>query len=361
MRTPALMLSCLLLTLASAGCDPPPWARPQPPPAPVMPTTSPPTTASAPATMAAPVAPRPPVIPAPTPAPMLPVAAPAGAPQVGGVMATINGRPIYMEELTAPLVEAGGGPIAEILVANVLVAQEATRLNITVTDEDVRAEHDRSLRSVIRDDLPADQRQRVLDQLLQQRGLTRGLWQAIMRRNALLRKMAEPRVDITEAMLQAEFARVYGEKVRASHIQLPSLEEAQKVLALVKDGQDFGTLARKYSTNSATAKDNGALIPFSRDNPSVPRALREAAFALQPGQVGGIVQSGNDFHVLKLHEKLAPPQADYEAVKERLRKDLHAATIEGLQGQIVSELQKKAEIEFVNPILKQAMQKAAGQ
>ena len=42
----------------------------------------------------------------------------------------------------------------------------------------------------------------LLNELLRRRGITRGLWTAIMRRNAILRKMASPRVTVSEPMIK---------------------------------------------------------------------------------------------------------------------------------------------------------------
>ena len=132
-------------------------------------------------------------------------------------------------------------------------------------------------------------------------------------------------------------------------------EDRDKILALLKEGKDFSDLARKYSTNTATAKDNGALTPFTRDNPTVPKALRDAAFALaNPGQVSSVVQVGTDYHVLKLNNRVAPLPADFEKVKDKLRQDLVAALVEKVQIEILSELQRGAKIDFVNPTLRRA-------
>ncbi len=290
-----------------------------------------------------------------------PATVPAAGPAAAGsaVMATVNGRPIYMEQLYRPLVEAHGLGIARMLIDNVLVEQEAAGRGVSVSGEEVEAEHRRSLEVIFSEKLTADQRQRVLEKLLARRGLTRRLWDATMRRNALLRKMVEAKVSVTEAMLKAEYARTYGEKVLLRHIQVPSLTEAEKIIRLLKQGADFADLARKYSTNTATAKDGGMLPPFSRDNASVPRAIREAAFALKPGQISEIVQVGGEFHVLKLEQRIVPPAKNYDAAKEDLRRKLRRRLVQAAQENLLRELRRKAEVEYVNPVLRRAAARAA--
>ena len=175
-----------------------------------------------------------------------------------------------------------------------------------------------------------------------------------MRRNAILRKMVAGKAVVGEAMIKAEFARLHGEKVQISHIQLPGLTEAEKIIKLLKEGGDFADLAQHYSTNTATAKSGGTLAPFSRENSAIPKAIRDAAFALKNGQISGIVQVGNEFHVLKLHKRIMPPAADYQAVKEKLRGILQEHITDRLQIEKLSELRRKADVEYVHPVLKQA-------
>ncbi len=292
----------------------------------------------------------------PAPAATRPATSPAGgeAPPAA-VMATVNGRPIYMDELTAPLLEAHGVRMAEMLIANRLVSQEAARKGVTVTEQDVARENALMLRGIFGEELSPDQRDRMLTELLRRRGLTRGLWRRTMWRNATLRKMAEPRVKIGEPMLKAEFARQYGKKVQVSHIQLPTLTDAEKILNLLKGGKDFAELAKRYSTNTTTAAKGGLLPVFSRDDTRVPQAMRDAAFELKPGQTSSIVQAGNEFQVLKLHKRIIPPDVDYESVKEKLREDLRDSLIERVQREILARLRGSAAVEYVNPILSKAL------
>jgi parvulin-like peptidyl-prolyl isomerase len=264
---------------------------------------------------------------------------------------------MYMQELVEPLVDVHGLLLAEMLVADQVVAQEAAVRGIAVTDQDIADENTRSLRGLFGEQVKPDQRDRVLDELLRSRGLTRRIWDSTMRRNALLRKMVSSQVAVNDAMLKTEFARVYGEKVQVGHIQLPTLNEAQKVQALLKEGKEFGELARRYSTNSATAKDGGMLGTFTRDSVSLPQAMRDAAFAAREGEVTGVVNVGDSYHLLKVHKRYAPEKVDLEAVKEKLGQDLSDRITERLQADLLTDLRRKADVKYVNPSLfKQAQQ-----
>ena len=274
------------------------------------------------------------------------------------VMATVNGEPIYMQQLTEPLVEIYGLRTAEMLIASKLVAQEASRQKVVVTDEDVKAEGDRMLEGMFEEDLTAEQRERMLTQILHSRGMTPQLWRRTLVLNATLRKMAAPRVKITEPMLRQQFLAEYGKKVQIAHIQLPSLGEAEKILKLLKQGGDFAELAKRYSTNATTARNDGVLPPFTRDDARVPQAMRDAAFALEAGQVSEIVQAGNEYQVVKLLKRITPPDAKYAEVKDKLRESLRAKLIKRVQTEILTRLRRAAAVEYVDPVLKKARQQA---
>lgn len=269
------------------------------------------------------------------------------------VMATINGQPIYMDRLHRSLVQIHGLFIPEMLIHDLLVEQEAKRLGVSVGPDDIVAENDISLSGRFPKGSDADERERLLDKLLRNKGLTRELWEATMRRNALLRKMVAPGVKVTEAMVKAEFTRAYGAKVQVRQIRLPSVQEAQNILTLVEKGDDFAKLARDYSTDTTTAPDGGLLPTFTRQETSVPRAVRDVAFALKDGQVSSIVQVGSSFHVLKLVRRVTPPQIKYESVRDQLGDQVRQGMIMGAQAQLMSELRRRSAVEYINPILRQ--------
>lgn len=76
--------------------------------------------------------------------------------------------------------------------------------------------------------------------------------------------------------------------------------EAQKVLDEAKQkGADFAELAKKYSQGPSAPK-GGDLGYFTR-NQMVP-SFAEAAFALKPGEISGLVRTPYGFHIIKLED-----------------------------------------------------------
>ena len=272
-------------------------------------------------------------------------------------MAIVNGKPIYMASIYKPLLKAHGFQIAEILIINAIVQQEAQRRKIIVSPADIAAENAHAIENILGKELPSDQRQKVLENLLRKQGIPPGLWRSIMERNAILRKMVEPRVKITEQMIRDEFDRRYTEKVQIRHIQLASISDAQKILKMLNSGSDFAQLAKRYSTNTQSAPRGGLLPPFSRNDKTIPKAIRETAFSLTQGQISGIVQADDNFHVLKLEKRFLPPLRDYKKIKDNLRCEIRERIIKRLQSELLVELRKKAKVEYVNQIIRQSQSK----
>lgn len=81
---------------------------------------------------------------------------------------------------------------------------------------------------------------------------------------------------------------------------------AEAALAEINGGADFAAVAKKYSEDSAT-KDNGGDfgIQIDRTNRELSAYTTEALFALQPGQVSGIVNIGYALEIIKNTENTA--------------------------------------------------------
>ncbi len=111
-----------------------------------------------------------------------------------------------------------------------------------------------------------------------------------------------------QLLAQAIFERIAasipttGEQVRAWHIVVETEEEAQAILARLQAGEDFAALARERSQDENTREAGGDLGFFHRGQLMSPE-LEEAAFALQPGQISGVVQSEFGYHIVQTLEK----------------------------------------------------------
>ena len=269
-----------LLLLAIAGCDsaPAPAANPIVPPA---------------TTNAAQVATPQPAAPQPTKPPAGPVAVvngqevsaevyqrevarrQAGLAQRGVNLNTPQGQAQLTQEKQMAL---------DNMIDDMLIAQEAARQGVSVTDAEIEAAFQEIIKQV--------GSQQAFEQLLAQSGQTLDEARSIQRTQMLNNKMR----DKVVAGIQT------AEQVRARHILVDALATAQALLAQIQGGADFGTVAQQSSLDTTTKSSGGDLGWFPRGVlPS--KELEDAAFSLQPGQLSNVVQSAFGYHLLQVLER----------------------------------------------------------
>jgi peptidyl-prolyl cis-trans isomerase C len=86
------------------------------------------------------------------------------------------------------------------------------------------------------------------------------------------------------------------DKVHCAHILVKSESEAKAVMERLKKGAKFGCIARAVS-RCPSAKRGGDLGTFTRGK--MVKEFENAAFALQKGEVSGVVKTKFGCHVIK--------------------------------------------------------------
>ena len=284
----------------------------------------------------------------------------AERPAEQAVMAMVNGRPIYMDQLHHHLVASFGSAFASYLIDFEIVQQAAQAEGIQLTDADIADEHERSLaRMSIQVADPAE-REQLLTQALQESGMTREQYDLWLKGRALLRGLAEANVEVTEQDVRDEFDRQFGRKVLIRTLQLPSLAGIEQIREMLVDGEDFADLARKYSDHPSSA-DGGLLAPISPRSVHVEIPLRDVAVTLtEAGQLSHPIRVGDAYHILQLVRIYESQDEDYQAAEAQLRLDVRERKILYLQESILLELRREAEIRLIDPTLRQQAASGVG-
>jgi peptidyl-prolyl cis-trans isomerase C len=129
------------------------------------------------------------------------------------------------------------------------------------------------------------------------------------------------------------------EEVHARHILVTTEKAAQDVLAELRKGADFATVAKAKSTDGS-ARDGGDLGFFGRGD--MVAEFSDAAFAMKPGEVSKApVKSQFGYHIIKVEERRMSPAPSFEETKEQLRTEMSQEMV----GEVVEELRAKAKVE----------------
>lgn len=148
----------------------------------------------------------------------------------------------------------------------------------------------------------------------------------------------ELEASITDTQIQDRYKRDYAGKPgpEAAHVRVLVVlaeEEATQIIARLRDGTDFATLAKELSKDTS-ASIGGDLGFLTRDglNPEI----GAAAFMLAPGQVSPYpVRSACRWFIVKTEARRKQPTPSYASVKETVR---HALIREGAYQVIQSSL-----------------------
>ena len=146
----------------------------------------------------------------------------------------------------------------------------------------------------------------------------------------------------------------YGteEQRRASHILITAegsdkataRKKAEQLLAQVRaKPSDFEKLARENSKDPGSAAQGGDLGFFARGQMVGP--FEEAAFALQPGELSGIVETVFGFHVIQVEDRRAEERIPEAAVREKIRAQLAERKAKGALAERVRALRERGRIE----------------
>jgi peptidyl-prolyl cis-trans isomerase C len=86
------------------------------------------------------------------------------------------------------------------------------------------------------------------------------------------------------------------DKVHCAHILVKSESDAKAVLERLKKGEKFATIAKSVS-RCPSGKKGGDLGTFTRGK--MVKEFETAAFALQKGEVSGVVKTQFGCHIIK--------------------------------------------------------------
>lgn len=213
------------------------------------------------------------------------------------IIARVNDQDITLDEFQRTLeqreIQVGDVPdagefqdaVLASMIEQMLIAQGAVRLGITVTDADLEAEVTANRALVESDEAWAD-------------WLAANAYDEDSFRASLYDTLIAARVrDAVTAAQQGSVPVVH-----ARHIVVRSEADANALLQRLNAGEDFGALAQAESIDESSGRQGGDLGWFAEGELLFPEVAR-TAFALEPGMVAGPIRSNLGYHLIQTLEK----------------------------------------------------------
>ena len=256
--------------------------------------------------------------PAPAPAPAAPAATPpATTVQPDGVIATVDGTPIHLSELSEmtrnlPQQLQGMSPdqLYPILLDQ-LVDQKAMAI--------------------------AAKKDGLMNNPTVQKRIEIGTEQVLQA--ALITKSVGPLIteDAIKAVYEKDYANQPGvEEVHARHILVPTQAQAEAIIKQLNGGADFAKLAAKVSTDPGSV--NGGDLGWFKKTDMVPE-FANAAFSMKDGQITPTpVHSQFGWHVIQVLGHRVDPAPTLAQVHDKIRNQLIQQGIHALLTSVRSQV-----------------------
>lgn len=281
------------------------------------------------------------------------------------------GQPLYQKaaeevppERLPEIMEQIRTNVIEKLIDKKLMLQEAAKIQISVTDEEVSAALQRIIDS--NNLTPA-----AFNEELQSIGMTEAMYREDLKgqilRSKLVNYEVRSKVIIPEEKIIDYYDVHYTDQVgeggyyilqigttwKAAEQETKELartsarKKIEKVHTLAKEGGDFQALARQYS-DLPSADDGGDIGIFQEKEMAT--FMRRAVSNLKPGEISEIVEAPSGFQFFKLlsrQEGQIITKVPYDSVKEEIREKLQQQEMQSLYEQWMKNIREKAYIKIL--------------
>lgn len=196
------------------------------------------------------------------------------------------------------LAEALRNDILDKVILEEIIAQDAKKENVEVTDKELKEEYDKALESV--------GGKEQYSAFLVQNNMTDDYFKNNLKKEMLLLKYKENFIEKNE-LPEEELQAYYDENkdsllvVKASHILVSTEDEAKVVLDKLNSGEDFAEVAKTDSLDTASGAKGGDLGYFGRGE--MIAEFDEAVFSMEAGETSELVKSDVGYHIIKLEDK----------------------------------------------------------
>ncbi len=187
-------------------------------------------------------------------------------------------------------------------INELLLLQEAKKQGISVSTGELSKVIDDA---IIQSGLSKEE----FEKTLKEQNLTMDFMEDYYKKQLIINKLLNKTVFSKMIISSSEIEEYYNnnknefitpEQVRARHILVESVEEAEEILKQLNNGADFIELAKEKST-CPSASQGGDLGYFTKGQ--MVAEFEDSAFALGVGEISPVVETQFGYHIIKLLDK----------------------------------------------------------
>jgi len=244
-------------------------------------------------------------------------------------VAKVGEEYITAKDLHQKLLRSYGANVLQEMIDRKLIFDEAKRLNITVSEEEIAREI-----QLLRGDYGTEEEFNNI--LLEQIGITTNELKEEIEYYILAEEMATRDIVIEESQMKTH----YDENIEMYHIParfhlhtilVSTLEEAYKVIDEIKQGSSFEAVAAERSIDLVTSPNGGDLGMVTEDDYFLAEEVRNVASTLPINQLSEPISTEEGYMIIKVSEKVEGSTLPYEKVKGKIRRELALKQIDGVE------------------------------
>lgn len=252
------------------------------------------------------------------------------------------------------------------LIDKRLIAQEAQKQGIVISEEEIQAAAEQMI-------ITNKMTREILNDQLAQMGMSYDDYLDTLRNQILQSKLINfeirSKLIITDDMILDYYDTNYTKHISAGGYYLMQMgfvwgndtpsnssaqvqyadkidakKRAERVHTLVKNGQDFRSLAKKFS-DLPSAADGGDLGVFQKDE--MAPYMQDAVLPLNPGEISDVIETPSGYQFFKLlssQDGQIVVQASFASVKEEIRLQLYDQQLKERFDEWVTKTKKEAYI-----------------
>lgn len=146
-------------------------------------------------------------------------------------------------------------------------------------------------------------------------------FRAQVKNSLLMEKAIFSDVKVTDKEMKEQYNHMKTD-LKARHILVKDEKTAKDIEKKLDKGEDFAKLAKKNSTDTASAEKGGELGWFSAGS-MVPQ-FEDAAYKMKKGEISKPIKSDFGYHIIKLEDtrKSENDVGSFEENKDKLKNDI---------------------------------------